>query len=322
MRRLAAAGVQGARATRTATRSGSGSATATWRCSTRRPPARLRGESTPFYLYNRDARRRIAADNPDARLIAVLRDPVDRAYSNWMHLRMDGLEPEADLVEAARREQQRVDDGVGAVLALPRPRHVRPSGGRPPGALPAGAGPAAALPRGRSTGRGRPSPGSARSSGVEKAGSFGAVGQLTAVRAAGRRARDRHGDQGRSAAGQYFPPHVWRRVSQPLMAQLTRAATRAARAHARAARRLWRRTCRTSSCSSSDRRVVRRVEGLPRRRVVLEPGEPRARSRSGSRAWKDQVVGAVGAGHLGVPAEVPSGGVDLGDVAQRAVGVR
>ena len=75
------------------------------------PAGRLRGESTPFYLYNRDARRRIAADNPDAKLIAVLRDPVDRAYSNWMHLRMDGLEPQGDLVEAARREQERVDAG-------------------------------------------------------------------------------------------------------------------------------------------------------------------------------------------------------------------
>ncbi len=71
----------------------------------------LRGESTPFYLYNRDARRRIAADNPDARLIAVLRDPVDRAYSNWMHLWMDGLEPRADIVEAVSHEQKRIDAG-------------------------------------------------------------------------------------------------------------------------------------------------------------------------------------------------------------------
>ena len=59
-----------------------------------------RGESTPFYLYHRDARRRIAADLPRAKLIAVLRDPVDRAYSNWMHLWADGLEPCADVVEA------------------------------------------------------------------------------------------------------------------------------------------------------------------------------------------------------------------------------
>jgi hypothetical protein len=71
----------------------------------------LCGESTPFYLYNRDARRRIATDLPRAKLIAVLRDPVDRAYSNWMHLWVDGLEPCSDIVEACRREQKRIDDG-------------------------------------------------------------------------------------------------------------------------------------------------------------------------------------------------------------------
>jgi Sulfotransferase domain len=75
------------------------------------PEGTLRGESTPFYLYNRDARRRIAADNPDAKLIAVLRDPVDRAYSNWMHLWMDGLEPRSDIVEAVSHEKKRIDAG-------------------------------------------------------------------------------------------------------------------------------------------------------------------------------------------------------------------
>jgi hypothetical protein len=71
----------------------------------------LAGESTPFYLYNRDARRRIASDLPKAKLVAVLRDPVDRAYSNWMHLWADGLEPCADVVEACEREAKRVDEG-------------------------------------------------------------------------------------------------------------------------------------------------------------------------------------------------------------------
>jgi hypothetical protein len=75
------------------------------------PDDALTGESTPFYLYHRDARRRIAVDRPDAKLIAVLRDPVDRAYSNWMHLWMDGLEPRADIVEAVAKEQQRIDNG-------------------------------------------------------------------------------------------------------------------------------------------------------------------------------------------------------------------
>jgi hypothetical protein len=69
------------------------------------------GESTPFYLYHRDARRRIASDLPRAKLVAVLRDPVDRAYSNWMHLWADGLEPCADVVEACDLEARRVDEG-------------------------------------------------------------------------------------------------------------------------------------------------------------------------------------------------------------------
>ena len=37
---------------------------------------------------------------PQARLIAVVRDPIDRAYSNWMHLWSDGLEPVADFEDA------------------------------------------------------------------------------------------------------------------------------------------------------------------------------------------------------------------------------
>src|SRR3954469_22464465 len=75
------------------------------------PPGTLAGESTPFYLYNRDARRRIAADVPDAKLVAVLRDPVDRLYSNWMHLWVGGREPSPEFGEACEREQTRIDAG-------------------------------------------------------------------------------------------------------------------------------------------------------------------------------------------------------------------
>lgn len=57
------------------------------------PAGQLRGESTPFYLHNRDAQRRIRALIPDAKLIVVLRDPVERAHSNWAHLWSAGLDP-------------------------------------------------------------------------------------------------------------------------------------------------------------------------------------------------------------------------------------
>jgi len=77
----------------------------------RAPVDALRLESTPFYLYLPHARRRIAEELPGARFIAVIRDPVDRAYSNWMHLWVDGLEPESDFVTAWRAEEQRIRAG-------------------------------------------------------------------------------------------------------------------------------------------------------------------------------------------------------------------
>ena len=62
---------------------------------------------------------------PQARLVAVLRDPVDRAHCNWTHLRSAGLEPEADFLRACALEQSRADAGWGAVLALRRARALR-----------------------------------------------------------------------------------------------------------------------------------------------------------------------------------------------------
>lgn len=69
------------------------------------------GESTVFYLYDPAAHRRIHDLIPDARLVAVLRDPVERAHSNWAHLRGAGLEPEADFTTALDREAGRIAAG-------------------------------------------------------------------------------------------------------------------------------------------------------------------------------------------------------------------
>jgi hypothetical protein len=87
------------------------------------PPGVLRGESTPFYLYVRPAHQRIRALIPDARLIVVLRDPVERAHSNWAHLRSAGLEPIGDFVAACAAQDQRIAAGWAAFwhyLALGR----------------------------------------------------------------------------------------------------------------------------------------------------------------------------------------------------------
>ena len=44
---------------------------------------RPRGEATPIYLYWPNCPARIAAYNPAMRLIVLLRDPVERAWSHW-----------------------------------------------------------------------------------------------------------------------------------------------------------------------------------------------------------------------------------------------
>ncbi|MFC4536038.1 sulfotransferase family protein [Sphaerisporangium dianthi] len=78
------------------------------------PRGTLKGESTPFYLYDRQAQRRIQALIPGARLIVVLRDPVERAHSNWTHLWSAGLEPVGDVVRACAEEERRVAAGWSA----------------------------------------------------------------------------------------------------------------------------------------------------------------------------------------------------------------
>jgi len=50
---------------------------------------KLPGEATPYYLSHPAVPERVQGTIPDARMIALLRNPVDRAYShwNWVHLR-------------------------------------------------------------------------------------------------------------------------------------------------------------------------------------------------------------------------------------------
>jgi hypothetical protein len=77
----------------------------------RAPAGALRGESTPFYLHSQAAQKRIAALIPDARFIVVLRDPIERAHSNWTHLWSAGLDPIDDFVRACEAEQHRIAAG-------------------------------------------------------------------------------------------------------------------------------------------------------------------------------------------------------------------
>ena len=45
----------------------------------------LSGEATPYYLFHPLAPQRLAATLPEARLVVLLRNPVDRAHSHYQH---------------------------------------------------------------------------------------------------------------------------------------------------------------------------------------------------------------------------------------------
>ena len=65
------------------------------------------GEATPNYMFKPEVPARMAALVPDARLIAILRDPIDRAYSHFRHNVARGREPLTfDEALAAERERQ------------------------------------------------------------------------------------------------------------------------------------------------------------------------------------------------------------------------
>jgi hypothetical protein len=76
------------------------------------------GESSPYYMFHPHAPRRIAADLPDARLLVLLRDPVERAYSAHSHELARGYETEP-FARALELEPERTAGERERMLADP-----------------------------------------------------------------------------------------------------------------------------------------------------------------------------------------------------------
>lgn len=67
------------------------------------------GEATTWYLYSPKAPERIHQYIPDVKLIAILRNPVDRAYSAFMHAIRDDRETLTDFAQALEEEETRIN---------------------------------------------------------------------------------------------------------------------------------------------------------------------------------------------------------------------
>lgn len=70
------------------------------------PQHTICGESTPSYMYWLTAPKRIWEYNPEAKLIVILRNPIDRAFSHWNMQKLRGIEPRSfwDAIHSEREQ--------------------------------------------------------------------------------------------------------------------------------------------------------------------------------------------------------------------------
>lgn len=85
----------------------------------RREGARpITGEASPYYMFHPAVSGRIARDLPGVKAIALLRDPVERAYSAYTHERARGFE-NMDFLDALAAENDRLAGESERLLADP-----------------------------------------------------------------------------------------------------------------------------------------------------------------------------------------------------------
>tara|TARA_A100001037_G_scaffold146479_1_gene132233 strand:+ start:2431 stop:3267 length:837 start_codon:yes stop_codon:yes gene_type:complete len=71
----------------------------------------ITGEDTPFYFWKEEVPKRIQNTVPKCKLITILRNPVDRAYSNY-HLGKRSKRESLSFEDAIHQEMQRIENGV------------------------------------------------------------------------------------------------------------------------------------------------------------------------------------------------------------------
>lgn len=76
-------------------------------------------ESSPYYLFHPLAGSRIAWDLPGVKLIVLVRDPVERAFSAHAHELARGFETERSFVRAIELEEERLAGAADGLCAAP-----------------------------------------------------------------------------------------------------------------------------------------------------------------------------------------------------------
>lgn len=69
---------------------------------------KILGEASPIYLYDTNAAKRIHQYIPTAKLIVILRNPIERAYSNFLQHVREGIETTDSFSTAIELEERRL----------------------------------------------------------------------------------------------------------------------------------------------------------------------------------------------------------------------
>jgi hypothetical protein len=84
----------------------------------------ITGEATPYYMFHPLAPKRISDLVPQAKFIALLRNPVDRAYSHYQHVVRKGIET-LSFEEAIEAEPERLRGEREKMIADERYRGLK-----------------------------------------------------------------------------------------------------------------------------------------------------------------------------------------------------
>jgi hypothetical protein len=82
---------------------------------------RFTGESSPYYLFHPHAPARLHSVLPNAKLVAMLRNPIDRTWSHYHHQVKLGHEP-LSFEDALAAEPERLEGELDRLLADPKYR--------------------------------------------------------------------------------------------------------------------------------------------------------------------------------------------------------
>ena len=74
-------------------------------------PNAICGEASPLYLFSDRAPERIHLHVPNVRMVVVLRNPIEQAFSHFLYATKQCIEPEPDFTKALQLEEERLAAG-------------------------------------------------------------------------------------------------------------------------------------------------------------------------------------------------------------------